>query len=89
MHYDMMSSVILTCLEDITTFVRPLVPLFGLLVTSAPGFKIRVDPIVCASSTTYNGFLRFTSGMTPVNIWTTGIAVNPFYTLTCSDSSEE
>ena len=78
MHYDIMSSVILTCLEDITTFVRPLVPLFGLLVTS-----------VCASSTTYNGFLRFTSGMTPANIWTTGIAVNPFYTLTCSDSSEE
>ena len=44
MHYDMMSSVILTYLEDITTFVRPLVPLFGLLVISAPGFKIRVDP---------------------------------------------
>ena len=57
-------------LEDISPFCRATdTPVFGLLVTSAPGFKARVDPVACMfSSPPCNGFLRFTSGVTPANL---------------------
>ena len=47
-----------------------LIPLFGLLVMSALDFKAREDPSFYASSPACNGFLRFTSGVTPANLLT-------------------
>ena len=35
-------------LEDVSSFCGPLIPLSGLLVMSALGFKARVDPFWCA-----------------------------------------
>ena len=43
-------------------------PCFGLLVTSALGFKARVDSLACFLACTL--FLRFTSGATPADLLT-------------------
>ena len=42
----------------------PLIPCFGLLVTSALGFKARTDPFACFFTCV---ILRFTSGATPAD----------------------
>ena len=41
-------------------------PCFGLLVTSALGFKARVDSLACFLACAL--FLRFTSGATPADL---------------------
>ena len=54
------------------SFVGPLIPCFGLLVTSALGFKARVDSLPCVLACTL--FLRFTSGEIPADLLIAGMA---------------
>ena len=49
-------------------------PYFGLHVISALGFKVRVDPFLV-----WNGFLSFTSGLTPADLLMASMAVEPFW----------
>ena len=52
-------------------------PCFGLLVTSALGFKARVDhPLLACFVDVHNGFLRFTSGVTPANLLMASMAAS-------------
>ena len=51
-------------LEVIILFVEPLIPYFELLVTSALGFKAKVEP-----SRVSGGFHRITFGATPSDLW--------------------
>ena len=65
-------------LEDISPFVKPLVPLFGLLITSALGFKALVDPLTCV-------LIGFISGVTPNEHLTASMAAEyllPTYFIT-------
>ena len=62
-------------------FVGPLIPLFGLLVMSALGFKARVDSLACFLACVL--FLRFTSGATPADLLTASMAAD-FDPCTCS-----
>ena len=51
---------------------------------SALGFEVRVDPsLVCFldSSTVCNGFVRFTSGVTPTGFLMACIATEPFLSM--------
>ena len=52
-------------------------PCFGLLVTSALGFKARVDSLACFLACVL--FLRFTSGATPANLLTASMAAEPLW----------
>ena len=45
---------------------------------SALGFKARVDPHLHASLPAYEGFLRFTSVVTPAGLLLISIAADPF-----------
>ena len=58
-------------------FVGPLIPCFGLLVTSALGFKARVDSLACFLACA--PFLRFTSGATPADLLTASMAAEPLW----------
>ena len=52
-------------------------PCFGLLVTSALGFKARVDSLACFLACML--FLRFTSGATPADLLTASMAAEPLW----------
>ena len=52
-------------------------PCFGLLVTSALGFKARVDSLACFLACVL--FRRFTSGATPANLLTASMAAEPLW----------
>ena len=54
-------------LEDIIPFCGATDPYLGLLVTSALEFKCSVDPPLACFLTRLQWFLRFTSGMTPLD----------------------
>ena len=55
----------------------PLIVLFVLLVTSALGFKARVDPLLnCFFPACI--FFRFTSGATPADLLIISMAAEPF-----------
>ena len=51
---------------------------FGLLVMSLLGFKTSGIPHLCALSPACNGFLRFTSSVTPANLLVARMAANAF-----------
>ena len=52
-------------------------PCFGLLVTSALGFKARVDSLACFLACML--FLRFTSGAIPADLLTASMAAEPLW----------
>ena len=64
----------------------PLYPCFGLLVTSAVGFKVRVD-FSLAHFLACELVLRFTSGATPADCIEVSMAWQPVTFPTCYGSS--
>ena len=46
-------------------------------------FKARVDSLAYILSPAYNGFLRFTSGVTPADLLAASMAAEPFHSPTC------
>ena len=69
----------------------PLIPLFGLLVMSALGFKARVDPHLSAFLPAHNQYLRFTSGASSADLLVASMVADripnmPVAEVGCGDS---
>ena len=63
------------------------IPVFGLLVTSALGFKARVDSFACVLlSPAHNRFLRFTSAVTPADLLVVSMTAKLSHPCTCVQS---
>ena len=60
---------------DISPFGGLLIPLYGLFITSALGFKARFDPYLCLYVID-SRFLRFIFGVTPVVLFAASIVLN-------------
>ena len=58
--------------------VGQLVPCFGLLVTSALGFKARVDSLLCVLTFLHATDSSFTYGVTPAALLTASMVAEPF-----------
>ena len=71
-------SFFLKFLLDTCLFVGPLIPCFGLLVTSLLGFKARVGSALFALGGGVRNIcsLRFTSGRTPLPVYNASIAAS-------------
>ena len=59
-------------------FWLELVPCFGLLVTSAPGFKAIVDSLLCVLTFLHATDSSFTYGVTPATLLTVSLVAEPF-----------
>ena len=63
-------------------FLRPLIPLFCTSGDICPGFQSHYRfPCLNSWSAVYNGFLRFTSGVTPADLLMTSMVVEPFQSI--------
>ena len=63
-------------ISDVSPFLKN--HWFACFWTSAPGFKARVDPLLVCYIVLYNGFLRFTCGVTHAYLLMASITAKPF-----------